>query len=65
MNGKVVAPRNFPRCGACTYWGGFKEVNYDIVAYDMYEEAKCGNFQSPCNGQYVKGDHSCHQKRDI
>ena len=57
-------PRDFPRCGACVWWGGAKNVLYDLVEYDMYEVARCGNFSSPAHGQEVQGDHSCLSKQD-
>jgi hypothetical protein len=60
----TVVPKDFPRCGACVYWGGKAEVHNDLVEYDMYESARCNNFDSPAHGNNVSADHSCFQKKD-
>lgn len=60
----TIVPKDFPRCGACVFWGGLAEVRNDLVEYDMYETARCNNFRSPAGGNTVSADHCCSEKQD-
>ena len=63
--GSTTSPKNSNRCGTCVYWGGQKNVLVDLIEYDMYENARCNNFNSPAYGQEVSAEHSCGCKEDF
>ena len=64
-NGSTTSPKNSNRCGTCIYWNGQKNVLVDLIEYDMYENARCNNFNSPAYGQDVSAEHSCGCKEDF
>ena len=64
-NGSTTSPKNSNRCGTCIYWNGQKNVLVDLIEYDMYENARCNNFNSPAYGQEVSAEHSCGCKEDF
>ncbi len=65
MSGETAVPKDFPRCGACVYWGGDNDVRGDLVFYDMFTSGRCRNSNSPAYGNDVPADHHCFQKEDF
>lgn len=64
MNSCTTDNKDFPRCGACVYWSGEKEVYGDIVQYDVYSVGRCNNFQSPAYGKNLTANDYCFSKKD-
>ena len=58
-NGSTVNTKDDPRCGACVYWSGKRNVVGDLVEYDLYESARCNNTQSPAYGNDLSADQGC------
>lgn len=61
----TIVPKDFPRCGACIYWSGEKEVLMNGVKYDMYSYGKCSNSVSPSYGKNLMADNCCGSKKDF
>ena len=64
MNNCIIVPTNFSRCGACIYWTGEKEVNNNLVQYDMHSIGGCNNPSSAEFGRILPGHNSCPSKTD-
>ncbi len=58
-NGSTTTTTDNPRCGACVYWSGKRNLIGDLVEYDLYETARCNNIQSPAYGQDIPADQGC------
>ena len=64
MKSYTSVSKDFPRCGACIYWSGEKEVHGNIVQYDIYSLGRCNNFDSPAYGKTLTADNYCFSKKD-
>lgn len=64
MNNCTTVSKDFPRCGACIYWSGEKEVYGNIIQYDAYSVGKCNNFESPASGKIMTANDYYLSKKD-
>ena len=64
-NGSTTSTIDNPRCGACVYWSGKRNLIGNLVEYDQYETARCNNTISPAYGQDVSSEHGCGMKKDF
>lgn len=63
-NNFTSVSKNFLSCGACIYWCGEKEINYDLIFYDIYSKGKCINTKSPAYAKILSAYESCFEKKD-
>lgn len=52
-------------CGSCIYWSGEKEINGDLIFYDINSKGKCINRKSPAFSKTLSAYESCFEKKII
>ena len=60
----TTVTKNFMSCGSCIYWSGEKEINGDLIFYDINSKGKCINRKSPAFSKTLSAYESCFEKKD-